>query len=138
MGDETSYCVAGVGDIKIKMFDEVVRMLLGVRHVPGLRRNLILFGVLHDGGMVFHCGRDKKTMKNMEGEVTVMMGENMASHLHKFQGSTIAGGVMETVVARVAAGSHRGGGSRQARRVALRKIGRRQPKSIIHGSLMHG
>ncbi|KAE8787904.1 retrotransposon ty1-copia subclass [Hordeum vulgare] len=63
MGDDTGYSVAGVGDIKIKMFDGVERMLRGVRHVPGLRRNLISLGVLHDGGMVFRCDRDKKTME---------------------------------------------------------------------------
>ena len=53
VGDDTDYRVAGVGDIKIKMFDGVERMLRGVRHVPGLRRNLISLGVLHDGGMEF-------------------------------------------------------------------------------------
>ena len=53
VGGDTGYRVAGVGDIKIKMFDGVEWMLRGVRHVPGLRRNLISLGVLHDGGMVF-------------------------------------------------------------------------------------
>ena len=47
----------------------------------------------------------------MEDEVTVMIGERSASHLYKLQGSTIAGGVTETGVAGVAAGSHGGGGS---------------------------
>lgn len=104
------YRVAGVGDIKIKMFDGVERMLRGVRHVPGLRRNLISLGVLHDGGMVFRCDRDRKIMKIMEDEVTVMIGGRTASHLYKLQGSTIAGGVMETGVAGIAAWSHGGGG----------------------------
>ena len=111
VGDDTGYRVAGVGDIKIKMFDGVERMLRGVRHVPGLRRNLISLGVLHDGGMEFRCDRDTKTMKIMEDGVTVMIGERTASHLYKLQGSTIAGGVTETGVAGVAAGSHGGGGS---------------------------
>ena len=85
-------------------------MLRGVRHVPGLRRNLISLGVLHHSGMVFHCDRDKKTMRIIEDEVTMMIGARTASHLYKLQGSTIAGGVTETGVAGVAAGSHGGGG----------------------------
>ena len=50
-------------------------------------------------------------MRIMEDEVTVMIGARTASHLYKLQGSTIAGGVTETGVAGVAAGSHGGGGS---------------------------
>lgn len=33
--------IAGVGTVRVRMFDGVVRMLTGVRHVPGLKRNLI-------------------------------------------------------------------------------------------------
>ena len=83
LGDDTGYRVAGVGDVKIKMFDGVERVLRGVRHVPGLRRNLISLGVLHDGGMVFRCDRDRKTMRIMEDEVTGMTGERTTSHLYK-------------------------------------------------------
>ena len=79
--------------------------------MTGLRRNLISLGVLHDGGMEFRCDRDTKTMKIMKDGVTMMIGERTASHLYKLQGSTIAGGVTETGVAGVAAGSHGGGGS---------------------------
>uniref|UniRef100_A0A453FXY5 Retrovirus-related Pol polyprotein from transposon TNT 1-94-like beta-barrel domain-containing protein n=1 Tax=Aegilops tauschii subsp. strangulata TaxID=200361 RepID=A0A453FXY5_AEGTS len=72
------------------MFDGVELMLRGVRHVPGLRRNLISLGVLDDGGMEFCCDRDTMTMKIMEDGVTVMIGERTASYLYKLQGSTIA------------------------------------------------
>src|ERR1041385_7383119 len=61
-----------------------------VRHVPGLRRNLISLGVLDDYGMEFRCDRDKKTSNIMKDEVTVMIGERTASHLFRLQGSTIA------------------------------------------------
>ena len=111
VGDDTGYRVAGVGDIKIKMFDGVERMLRGVRHVPGLRRNLILLGVLHDGGMEFCSDRDKKTIKIIEDGVTIMIGERTASLLYKLQGSTIAGGAMESGAAGVAVKSHGGGRS---------------------------
>jgi hypothetical protein len=54
---------------------------------------------------------DNKTMRIMEDEVTVMMGEKTASHLYKLQGSIAAGGVMETGVAGVAGVFHGGGES---------------------------
>ena len=66
VGDDTGYRVAGVGDIKIKMFDGVERILREVRHVLGLRRNLILLGFLQDDGMEFRCDRDKNTLSIME------------------------------------------------------------------------
>ena len=56
-------------------------MLRGVKHVTGLRRNLISLGVLHDGDMEFRCDRDTKTMQIMKDGVTVMIGERTASHL---------------------------------------------------------
>ena len=47
----------------------------------------------------------------MEDEVTMIIGGRTVSHLYKLQGSTIAGGVTETGVAGVAAGSHGDDGS---------------------------
>ncbi|KAG8501431.1 hypothetical protein CXB51_003755 [Gossypium anomalum] len=41
MGNNASCKIAGVGTIKVKMFDRVVRTLSDVRHVPELKRNLI-------------------------------------------------------------------------------------------------
>jgi hypothetical protein len=61
--------------------------------------------------MEFRSGRDKKTMEIMENGVTVMIGERTVSHLYKLQGSTIAGGAMESGAAGVAVESHGGGGS---------------------------
>ena len=36
----------GVGTIRIRMFDGIVRELKGVRYVPQLKRNLIFVGIL--------------------------------------------------------------------------------------------
>ena len=46
MGNDASCKVVGIGNIRIKMFDVVVRMLCDVRHVPDLRKNLISLGTL--------------------------------------------------------------------------------------------
>ena len=48
--DDSSYRIIGVGDIKFKMCDRREMLLKGVKHVPGLWRNLISLGLLHDEG----------------------------------------------------------------------------------------
>ena len=49
MGNDASCKVVGIRNIKIKMFDGVVRTLCDVRHVPDLRKNLISLGTLVTG-----------------------------------------------------------------------------------------
>ena len=46
MGDNTSCQVRGIGDIQLKMFDGVTRLLQKVRYLLYLRRNLISLGQL--------------------------------------------------------------------------------------------
>ena len=50
MGNDAICPVIGIGTVKIKMFDGVVRVLSNVRHVLDLRKNLISLGVLDDLG----------------------------------------------------------------------------------------
>ena len=53
LGVDSGYHIIGVGDIKFKMYDGREMLLKGVKHVPGLRRNLILLGLLHDKGWLY-------------------------------------------------------------------------------------
>ena len=53
MGNDASCKVAGIGNIKIKMFDGVVRTLCDVRHVLDLRKNLISLGTLDCNGFSY-------------------------------------------------------------------------------------
>ncbi|KAG8492943.1 hypothetical protein CXB51_010218 [Gossypium anomalum] len=50
MGNNVSCKITGVGTIKVKMFDGVVRTLNDVRHVPELKRNLISLSTLNSKG----------------------------------------------------------------------------------------
>ena len=43
MGNDASCKIVGVGIVRIKMFDGIVRMLAYVKHVLDLKRNLIFF-----------------------------------------------------------------------------------------------
>ena len=45
------YCkTIGVGSIKIRMFDNIVRTIIDVRYAPKLKNNLISLGVLDSSG----------------------------------------------------------------------------------------
>ena len=50
MGNDASCKVVGIGNVRIKMFDGVVRALCDVRHIPDLRKNLISLGTLDCNG----------------------------------------------------------------------------------------
>ena len=96
MGDDSRYMDIGVGDIKFKMYDDQEILLKGVKHVPGLRRNLISLGILHNEGLLYQVAPDKKTLRVMQGGKTVMIGENsVTTHQYKLRGSVVEGGVMD-------------------------------------------
>ena len=53
MGNDASCKVIGIVNIRIKMFDGVVRTLCDVRHVPNLRKNLISLSSLDFNGFCY-------------------------------------------------------------------------------------
>ena len=53
MGNDTKCRVVGIGTIRFKMFDGIVRTLTYVRHVVGLKKNLISFKALDRKGYKF-------------------------------------------------------------------------------------
>jgi len=48
MGDDHPCNIEGMGTVRIKMDDRIVRELKEVRYVPQLKRNLISIGALED------------------------------------------------------------------------------------------
>ena len=50
MGNNSSCKVVGIGIVRIKMFDRVVRTLGDVKHVSDLTRNLISLSTLDSKG----------------------------------------------------------------------------------------
>jgi hypothetical protein len=89
LGDDTGYRVMGVGNIKLKMYDGQEVLLEGVRHVPGLRKNLISLGFLHGEGWLYQAMSDKKTLNVMQDGKTVMIGEKMGGHQYKLKGEVM-------------------------------------------------
>jgi len=55
IGNNMSCKVVGIGSIRIKMHDGVVRTLTNVRHIPDLKKNLISLGTLDSQGYKYYA-----------------------------------------------------------------------------------
>ncbi|XXG58369.1 hypothetical protein AAC387_Pa04g0693 [Persea americana] len=80
--------VVGIGAIKIKMHDGIVRTLSDVRHIPELKKNLISLGTLDSNGCTYKAGGG--VMRISKGALVVMKGLKQ-NGLYFLQGSTITG-----------------------------------------------
>ncbi|KAG8485555.1 hypothetical protein CXB51_018931 [Gossypium anomalum] len=89
MGNNASCKIVGVGTIKVKMFDGVVRTLSDVRYVPELKRNLISLSTLDSKG--YRYTAKSGVLKISKGSLVVMKGQRKTAKLYVLQGSTITG-----------------------------------------------
>ncbi|KAG8494480.1 hypothetical protein CXB51_011893 [Gossypium anomalum] len=89
MGNNVSCKIAGVGTIKVKMFDGVVRTLSDVRHVPELKRNLISLSTLDSKG--YRYTAESGVLKISKRYLVVMKGQRKIAKLYILQGSTVTG-----------------------------------------------
>jgi hypothetical protein len=78
--DDSGCRIIGVGDIKFKMCDGREMLIKCVKHVRGLRRNLISLGLLHDEGWLYQAVPDKKTLRIMREDKRVMVSEKSSAH----------------------------------------------------------
>ena len=72
MGNNASCKIASNGTVRIKMFDGVVKTLGNVRHVPDLKRNLILLSTLDSKG--YKYTGESGVLKVSKGVLVVMKG----------------------------------------------------------------
>ncbi|KAG8495946.1 hypothetical protein CXB51_009450 [Gossypium anomalum] len=89
IGNNASCKIAGVGTIKVKMFDGVVRTLSDIRHVPELKRNLISLSTLDSKG--YRYTAESGVLKISKGSLIVMKGQKKIAKLYVLQGSTVTG-----------------------------------------------
>ena len=89
LGNNVTCKVVDVGSIQV-MFDSMVRTLVDVRHVPGLKKNLISLGTLDKNGCRISC--QGGVMKVIRGSLILTKGE-MNRSLYSQVGSTISGSV---------------------------------------------
>ncbi|CAA2974391.1 Retrovirus-related Pol poly from transposon TNT 1-94 [Olea europaea subsp. europaea] len=86
MGNNHSCKTVGLGSIRIKMHDGVIRTLIDVRHVPDLRKNLISVGALDSGGCKIVTWNGVK--KVVRGSLIVMKGIR-EGNLYALRGTTV-------------------------------------------------
>jgi hypothetical protein len=91
MGNGAHCKITGIGNIRIKMFDDVVRMLCDVRHVPEVEKNLISLSTLDLNGYGYKFVGG--VMKVTKGAMVVMKGHINSKNIYKLLGSTVLGGI---------------------------------------------
>ncbi|KAG8501335.1 hypothetical protein CXB51_003507 [Gossypium anomalum] len=89
MENNASCKIAGIGMIKVKMFDGVVKTLGDVRHVPELKRNLISLSIVDSKG--YRYTTESEVLKISKDSLIVMKGQRKTAKLYVFQGSTVTG-----------------------------------------------
>jgi len=72
MGNDDLCKVIRIRNIKIKMFNDVVRTLCDVRHIPNSRKNFISLGILNCNG--FNLKFESGVLKMSEGDMIVIKG----------------------------------------------------------------
>ncbi|PRQ16367.1 putative RNA-directed DNA polymerase [Rosa chinensis] len=89
MGDNTPNKVMGIGTVRIKMHDEIIKTLTKVRHVPDLKNNLISLGTLDLQG--YKYSSQGGVLRVSKGALVVIQGKLICHNLYVLQGSTIIG-----------------------------------------------
>ncbi|GJU04571.1 retrovirus-related pol polyprotein from transposon TNT 1-94 [Tanacetum coccineum] len=79
--------IIGIGSIMVKMHDGTIRTIRDVRHVEGLKKNLLSLGQLDDLGCKVEI--QNKIMKIIKGALVLMRGEKVAANLYQLKGEII-------------------------------------------------
>ncbi|TXG66789.1 hypothetical protein EZV62_008064 [Acer yangbiense] len=87
MGNDHALEIAGIGTIKIKMHDGTIRTIQEVRHVKGLKKNLLSLGQLDDLGCKTQI--ENGILKIVRGVLVVMKAEKITSNLYMLKGETL-------------------------------------------------
>nr|GEY10698.1 retrovirus-related Pol polyprotein from transposon TNT 1-94 [Tanacetum cinerariifolium] len=79
--------IIGIGSVMVKMHDSTVRTIQDVRHVKGLKKNLLSLGQLDDLGCKVEI--QNKIMKIIKGALVLTRGEKVAANLYQLKGEII-------------------------------------------------
>ncbi|KAH9681067.1 Integrase catalytic domain-containing protein [Citrus sinensis] len=87
MGNDHALEIAGIGTIKIKMFDGTIRTIGEGRHVNGLKKNLLSLGQMDSHGYKTHV--ENRIMKIVKGALVLMKAEKIGANLFMLKGETL-------------------------------------------------
>lgn len=88
MGNNQSCNVLGVGSIKIRLNDETFKILIGVRHIPDLKRILISLGVFDSTGYSYKAQRG--VLETFNG-ILMALKERSENGLYVLEGEKVFG-----------------------------------------------
>ncbi|KAE8707248.1 tir-nbs resistance protein [Hibiscus syriacus] len=79
--------IVGIVTIKLKMYDGTIKVVRDVRHVKGLKKNLLSYGLLDNNERKTET---RKVIINVfHGALVVMKGENILANLYMLKGETL-------------------------------------------------
>ncbi|KAE8702521.1 hypothetical protein F3Y22_tig00110482pilonHSYRG00238 [Hibiscus syriacus] len=79
--------IVGVGTIKLKMYDGTIKVVRDVRHVKGMKKNLLFYGLLDNNASKIETR--KGIMKVFRGALVVLKGEKITTNLYMLKGETV-------------------------------------------------
>ena len=88
LGNNKACNVVGIGNVKIRMQDDIKRTLNNVRHILKLKRNLISLGTLDMVGCTIKA--ENGVLKVYKGSLVVMKGVRV-NGLYLLEGISIPG-----------------------------------------------
>ena len=74
LGDDHSCKVASIENVRMRMFDGIVRTLTNVKHVPKFKKNLVSLGYLEHYGFNFSSRAKSGVLNISTGAMVVMRG----------------------------------------------------------------
>ncbi|KAH9688940.1 Integrase catalytic domain-containing protein [Citrus sinensis] len=87
MGDDHALEIASIGTIKIKMFDGTIRTIEEIRHVNGLKKNLLSLGQMDSHGYKTYV--ENGIIKIVKGALVLMKAEKIGVNLFMLKGETL-------------------------------------------------
>ncbi|KAH9784261.1 hypothetical protein KPL71_009581 [Citrus sinensis] len=87
MGNDHALEIAGIGTIKIKIFDGTISTIGEVRHVNGLKKNLLSLGQIDSHGCKTYV--ENEIMKIVKGALVLMKAEKIGANLFMLKGETL-------------------------------------------------
>jgi len=86
MGDNHALEIAGIGTIKLKMYDGLIRTISGVRHVKDLKKNLLSIGQFDSFGCKIRT--DNEIMKIVKGALVILKVRKTVANMFVLMGET--------------------------------------------------
>ena len=89
LGDNHPCKVAGIGIVRVRMFDGIVKTMTNVKHIPELEKNLVSLGYLESSGYSFSNRARSRVLNISNGAMVVMRGRRLDNNLYHMEGSVV-------------------------------------------------